>query len=154
MPTSTVVHVCTVMLLLVKVRSGWHGMVVTTVTPCETNVVTICFVIAVAVVVTETVLEEVFVKSVRRIVDGFCKVEVFVSVRVETELPYRKALHRELTSPGAMYVMVYQREAGLTDVIAGAAWTFAAPRKRKSASNRRINIKTIAKIQETNECVQ
>ena len=84
--------------------------------------------------------------------DGFCKVEVFVRVRVETELPYRKALHRELTSPGAMYVMVYQREAGLTDVIAGAAWTFATPRKRKSASNRRINIK-IAKTQDTNESV-
>jgi subtilisin-like proprotein convertase family protein len=126
-------------------------MVVTTVTPSETTVVTICLVTAVAVVVTETVLEEVFVKSVRSTVDDLCNVEVLVRVRVDTDVPYRKALHRELTSPGAMYVMVYQREAWLADVIAGAAWTFATPRKRKSESNRRINIK-IAKTHDRNEC--
>jgi hypothetical protein len=82
--------------------------------------------------VTRTVFAAVFV-ALRVTVVDFRDVLVLVKVTVDTVLPYKKALHRELTSTGALLIIEFQRETEFAEVPAGAPWT--SPRNNSTANN-------------------
>lgn len=101
------------------------------VTPPVTTFVTALLVSTTEVLVVAMVCEFVFVRVKVVVVDPL-EVLVFVTVTVETEVPYRKAIHKEVTSAGELLYMLFHSDTEL-EVATGAPCPIAEISRVKRA---------------------